>query len=84
MTYRLRQILPPRWALTAFALVYLFVEALGWCAFGIAGPMLILRGELLKVQQGLVLIGCALYALYRALAYHPVCRPAYLKWLKIR
>ena len=74
----MRRVLPPTWALILFVACYAVVEV----PYHLYGESLPEQGAaFLRIQQGFIVICCALYGLYRAVAFHPLRRPEYMKWL---
>ena len=75
---RIRVILPPDWTLTAFALIYLLVEA----------PILYYEWKLGQpvglIHPGVYIVRAAgfCYGAFRVAAFHPVFLPEYRLWLE--
>ena len=76
------EVLPPRWAIAIALALYLSLEALyGWWIWWVGIPDA--GTEVLKVRDTAAGMVCAAYGAFRVLAFHPLFRPAYRRWLEL-
>jgi len=77
-------VLPPGWAVAAFFLPYLLYEALRlWMELRVFGTGPRFESDVLGPPTYLIVATCVAYGGFRAIAFHPLFRPEYCKWLEL-
>jgi hypothetical protein len=77
-----RLVLPPRWALGLFLLFVLFNEAAyAWIHVWLQAPQLD-PGRLATRDHGMI-FACIAFGCFRVLAFHPLYRTGYRRWLEL-
>jgi len=79
----MKVVLPPSWYIGAFAAVYVLVECFSLLLCWAVGPTRFLAGVLHGSPAGgsLLVAASMCYGAFRAVAFSPVFRPGYRKWL---
>ena len=76
----MRVVLPPWWAVLLFLAVYLCLESLYlWLRWWMNVREV---ADFLRIRDVIVGACCATYGSFRVLAFHPLARPAYFRWLE--
>jgi hypothetical protein len=75
----IRRVLPPRWTIVVFGLVYVLFLGVD-CLFRFSDVPIDYDAS--GLRAGLVLATCAGFGVFRVVGFHPACRPRYFEWLR--
>lgn len=81
ITSQIRQVLPPSSALTLMMFAFGCLE-ISWIVFARSQGAQSVADRALIVRDHAIVVLMVAYAVFRVVAYHPLCRPDYMKWLK--